>query len=52
LEAAAVAVVEVEVVVAAVVAAGGGGGALNFSATAMALEYRATASGYLQMISC
>jgi acetyl-CoA carboxylase alpha subunit len=51
LEAAAVAVVEVEVV-AAVVAAGGGGGALNFSATAMALEYRATASGYLQMISC
>jgi len=51
LEAAAVAVVEVEVVAAAVVAAGGGG-ALNFSATAMALEYRATASGYLQMISC
>ena len=48
----AVGVVEVEVVVAAVVAAGGGGGALNFSATAMALEYRATASGYLQMISC
>ena len=42
----------VEVVAAAVVAAGGGGGALNFSATAMALEYRATASGYLQMISC